>query len=64
MTEKQLRQDALYAHAIFDLCGIKKRTRGNKDMSLRLRAHLLAEMAGRIISPQQVEELLQKLEQA
>lgn len=61
MNFDELKKDAMYAHAIFDLCGIKSSSHGGQPMSLRLRAMILAEQAGVQLTPPQVEaELLAK----
>lgn len=56
MTDDQLRKDAEQAHAIFDLCGIGRQTRGPMPRSLRLRAMILAEKAGVVLSVDMVDD--------
>jgi hypothetical protein len=43
MDEAQLRQDAEYAHAVFDMLGVSDKNKSGKPLSLRIRALLVAE---------------------
>jgi hypothetical protein len=60
MNIEELKKDAEYAHAIFDLCGIPRKTRGTGQRSLRIRASLLAEMVGIRFTIEQLEAQRQK----
>jgi hypothetical protein len=60
MTDEELRNDAKYAHAVFDLCGIRSTTRGSQPASLRLRALMLAEEAGHQITLGLLDEYLER----
>lgn len=51
-----LERDAEYAHAVFDLCGIKVSTHGERIAPLPLRAHMFAELAGVELTTAQVEQ--------
>ncbi len=63
MTPDQFKEDAEYAHAVFDLCGIKKLTHGNAAASLRIRASILAEMAGVLLTQPMIDEQKAKRKQ-
>ena len=56
MTDEELRKDAKYAHAVFDLCGIRSTTRGSQPASLRLRALMLGCVCKRIFQGAEVPD--------
>jgi hypothetical protein len=60
MTPEQLEEDARAAHAVFDLCGIRKTNRGTTPLTLRMRALILAGAAGKELTQEQVTEHLKK----
>jgi len=59
MSIEELKKDASAAHAVFDLCNIRKSNRGTMPLSLRMRALMLAKLAGVKLTQDQVEEHLQ-----
>jgi hypothetical protein len=60
MSDEQLLEDVKAAHAVFDLCHIRKGNRGNISISLRTRALMLAEKAGFKLTHEDVSEQLKK----
>ena len=53
-------EDAERAHAVFDLCNVRKLTHGNQPMPLSLRALCLTEAAGFMITQEQVTAQVEK----
>jgi hypothetical protein len=59
MNEQQRTEDVKAAHAVFNLCGIRKTNRGTTPLSLRMRALMLAEQAGINLTQEQVSAEMQ-----
>lgn len=60
MSEDQLFEDVKAAHAVFDLCGIRKTNRGTTSLTLRMRALMLAAQAGVNLTQDQVSAEMRK----
>lgn len=62
MSEDQLLEDVKAAHAVFDLCGIRKTNRGTTPtpLTLRMRALMLAEQAKVYLTQEQVSAEMRK----
>lgn len=60
MTPEEMQEDVKAAHAVFDLCNVRKFNRGNppRPLSLRMRALMLAEAADFQLTQQQVDAKL------
>jgi hypothetical protein len=59
MTDEHLVNDVERAHAVLDLCDVKTRTHGDKPMPLHFRVLILAQMAGKQLTQEQVTEKVQ-----
>ena len=60
MNDEQLKEDVRAAHAVFDLCNVRKFNRSvpPRPLSLRMRALMLSEAAGFNLTPEMLDAKL------